>query len=65
MASCDWLKREIGVEIDTLKNKTAIQSYFGLSLDALLDILKKNRRSIAVDPSSRRLPRIVGARVYR
>jgi type I restriction-modification system DNA methylase subunit len=48
-----WLEREIGVEIDTLKNKTAIQSYFGLSLDGLLDILKKNRRSIAVDPSSR------------
>ena len=42
-----WLEREIGVEIDTLKNKTAIQSYFGLSLDGLLDILKKNRRSIA------------------
>ena len=48
-----WLEREIGVEIDTLKNKTAIQSYFGLSLDGLLDILKKNRRSIAADPSSR------------
>ena len=48
-----WLKREIGVEIDTLKNKTAIQSYFGLSLDGLLNILKKNRRSIAADPSSR------------
>ena len=42
-----YLEREIGVEIDTLKNKTAIQSYFGLSLDGLLDILKKNRRSIA------------------
>ena len=42
-----WLEREIGVEIDTLKNKTAIQSYFGLSLDGLLDLLKKNRRSIA------------------
>ena len=42
-----WLERGIEVEIDTLKNKTAIQSYFGLSLDGLLDILKKNRRSIA------------------
>ena len=48
-----YLEREIGVEIDTLKNKTAIQSYFGLSLDGLLDILKKNRRSIAADLSSR------------
>ena len=48
-----WLEREIGVEIDTLQNKTAIQSYFDLSLEKLLGILKKNRRSIAVDPSSR------------
>ena len=42
-----YLEREIGIEIDMLKNKTAIQSYFDLSLDGLLDILKKNRRSIA------------------
>ena len=48
-----YLEREIGIEVDALKNKTAIQSYFGLSLDGLLDILKKNRRSIAADPSSR------------
>ena len=48
-----WLEREIGVEIDTLKNKTAIQSYFDLSLERLLDILKKNRGSICVDLSSR------------
>ena len=53
MASCDWLGREIGVEIDTLKNKTKIQGYFNLSFEALLEILKRNRRSIAVDPSSR------------
>ena len=50
-----WLEREIGVEIDTLKNKTAIQSYFELSLEGLLDILKKNRGSICVDLSSRNL----------
>ena len=60
-----WLELEIGVDIDTLRNKTAIQGYFDLTLEELLDILKKNRRSIAIDPSSRRLPRIVGARVYR
>ena len=48
-----WLEREIGVEIDTLKNKTAIQGYSDLSLEELLEILKKNRRSIAVDPSAR------------
>jgi hypothetical protein len=48
-----WLGREIRVKIDTLQNKTALQSYFGLSLDDVLEILKKNRQSIAVDPSSR------------
>ena len=48
-----WLGGEIGKEIDSLQNKTAIQSYFDLSADQLLDILKKNRRAIQVDPSSR------------
>ncbi len=48
-----WLEREIGVEIEALQNKTAIQSYFDLSLDDLLRILKKNQRIIQVDPSSR------------
>ena len=41
-----WLEREIGAEIDTLKNKTKIQGYFDLSLEELLDSLKQNRRSI-------------------
>ena len=48
-----WLEGEIGVEIGALQNKTAIQGYFDLTLNRLLDILKKNRRFIAVDPSSR------------
>ena len=48
-----WLEREIGVEIETLQNKTAIQNYFDLSLDDLLGILRRNRRSIPVDLSSR------------
>ena len=48
-----WLEREIGVEIDTLKNKTKIQGYFDLSPEELLEILRSNRRSIGVDPSSR------------
>ena len=48
-----WLEREIGVEIDVLQNKTAIQRYFNLPLDDLLGILKKNRRAIPIDLSSR------------
>ena len=48
-----WLEREIGVEIDTLKNKTKIQGYFDRSFEELLGILRSNRRTIAIDPSSR------------
>jgi hypothetical protein len=56
-----WLSREIGAEIDTLTNKTAIKNYLGdyqkqeenLTLDQLLDILKKNRKKLKIDPSSR------------
>ena len=48
-----WLEREIGGEIEALRNKTAIQSYFDLSLEELFDILKKNRRSIPIDLSKR------------
>ena len=48
-----WLEREIRVEIDTLKNKTAIQDYFNLSFERLLEILKRNRQSISIDPSNR------------
>ncbi|MYE88781.1 hypothetical protein F4X33_07295 [Candidatus Poribacteria bacterium] len=48
-----WLEREIGAEINTLKNKTAIQGYFNLLLEELLEILKRNRRSIPIDLSGR------------
>ena len=48
-----WLEREIGVEVDALQNKTAIQSYFDLSFERLLEILRRNRRSITIDLSDR------------
>ena len=48
-----WMEREIGVEIDALQNKTAIQSYFDLSFERLLEILRRNRRSIPISLSSR------------
>ncbi len=48
-----WLEREIGVEIDALRNKTKIRGYFNLSFEELLGILRGNRRTIAVDPSNR------------
>jgi hypothetical protein len=48
-----WLGREIGAEINTLKNKTRLQGYYELPFERLLGILKENRRSITVDPSAR------------
>ena len=48
-----WLEREIGGEIEALQNKTAIRSYFELTFDRLLEILRKNRRVIRTDLSSR------------
>jgi hypothetical protein len=56
-----WLQREIGANIDALTNKTALQNYLGdyqkgephLTLDGLLEVLKKNRRKLAIDPSRR------------
>ena len=48
-----WLEREIEVKIAELQNKTAIQNYFDLSLEELLGILKRNRRAIPIDLSSR------------
>ena len=60
-----WLERESGAKIEALQNKTAIQSYFDLSLDDLLGILKK-KPSLHPNRSIKpRFPRIAGARVYR
>jgi uncharacterized protein YaaN involved in tellurite resistance len=49
-----WLEREIGAEIDTLTNKTAIKEYREHSFEHLLDVFKKNRNKISIDPSDRR-----------
>ncbi len=49
-----WLEREIGAEIDTLTNKTAIKEYHDNDFNHLLDVLKKNRSKILVDLSDRK-----------
>ena len=56
-----WLERQIGVAIDMLNNKTAIQNYLGdyqkgaahLELNELLAVLVKNRRKLTLDPTRR------------
>jgi hypothetical protein len=57
-----WLERFIGCEIDTLTNKSKIQNYLGdyyknessLSFDDLIEVLKKNKKKIKIDPVSRK-----------
>ncbi len=56
-----WLSRELGADIGTLSNKTAIQTYLGdyqkdkahATLAEVLAVLRQNRRKLAVDPSQR------------
>ncbi|MBD2137566.1 Eco57I restriction-modification methylase domain-containing protein [Anabaena sp. FACHB-1237] len=59
-----WLARFIGTEIDNLTNKSKIQNYLGdyykqtqsdnhLTLDELIDILKKNKKKVKIDITSR------------
>jgi len=48
-----WLKRYIGTEIDSLKNKTKLRAYHEHDFGMLLDVLRQNRRKLEVDPVAR------------
>ncbi len=49
-----WLEREIGTEINTLANKTAIKEYHDNDFNHLLDVFKKNKNKLTIDPSNRK-----------
>lgn len=49
-----WFEREIGAAIDTLTNKTAIKEYHEPNFNHLLDVLKKNKTKLSIDPSDRK-----------
>jgi len=49
-----WLEREIGTEIENLTNKTAIKEYHEYDFNHLLDVLKKNKNKLSIDPSDRK-----------
>ncbi len=49
-----WLEREIGSEIDNLANKTAVKEYHEHDFNQLLEVLKKNRNKVSLDPSDRK-----------
>ncbi|WP_217358207.1 Eco57I restriction-modification methylase domain-containing protein [Anabaena sp. UHCC 0187] len=66
-----WLERLIGTEIDNLTNKSKIQNYLGdyykqkqgdnhLTLDELIDILKKNKKKIKIDLTTRKEQETLG-----
>ena len=49
-----WFEREIGTEIDTLTNKTAIKEYHEHNFDHFLEVFKRNKNKISIDPSDRK-----------
>lgn len=66
-----WLERFIGTDIDNLTNKSKIQNYLGdyykqkqgdnhLTLDELIDILKKNKKKIKIDITTRKEQETLG-----
>jgi hypothetical protein len=42
-------------EIDALTNKTAIKEYYEHNFDLLLEVLKKNKNKLSIDPSNRKI----------
>lgn len=62
-----WLAREIGTDIDNLTNKTKIKNYLGnyqkqeehLTFKDLLQILKKNKKRLKIDPSERKIQNLL------
>jgi hypothetical protein len=54
-----WLEREIGAGIDDLINKTAIREYHDNDFNHLLDVLKKNKNKLSIDPSLRQIQELL------
>ena len=49
-----WLEREIGVAVEELTNKTAIKEYHSHYFEQFLEVLKKNKKRLSIDPSDRK-----------
>jgi hypothetical protein len=49
-----WLEREIKANIDELSNKTYFRDYDLHGFEDFLEILKKNKKNILIDPSARK-----------
>ncbi len=49
-----WFEREIGLEISGLLNKIVIKEYHEHDFNQLIEILKRNRSKLSIDPSDRK-----------
>ena len=54
-----WFEREIGTEIDSLANKTAIKEYHEHDFNQLLEVLKKDRNKVSINPSYRKIQELL------
>nr|WP_316966979.1 hypothetical protein [Candidatus Methanocrinis natronophilus] len=50
----DWLRGDMGAEVDDLSNKTKIQAYYQHGFSDLLKVLKTNKRKLKTDYSARK-----------
>lgn len=48
-----WVEREIGAPVENLSNKTAIEEYHENTFDKLIEVLKKNKKKLSIDPHRR------------
>ena len=48
-----WLEEYSGARVEDMTNKTKLRVYYELEFSELLAILKKNRRKLGADPTSR------------
>jgi hypothetical protein len=49
----EWLEMNIGAKLNALKNKTKIMAYHEKTLEALLNVLKDNRKVFKINPASK------------
>ena len=48
-----WLEGEVGAKVEDLSPKTKLQSYYDYDYDECHAVLKKNRKRLSINPSSR------------
>jgi hypothetical protein len=48
-----WLEGHMGAQVDDLSNKTKLRAYYEHDYATVHDILKSNKRKLAVDPLAR------------